>query len=248
MCFHTYQDEKARDDNKMPKTGRVFATITNLVRKEYTGTASKCPNCSFQHNPEIPCRKCTNYNYLGHFAKDCRAGPRMVTLVNTRNPTVARGVCFECGGTDHYKAACPRLNQAPRPGGNRPNQVMAIEGSQGRRNNGNQARGGAFIMGAEEALQDPNILMGMLTQNNQYAMTLFDFGADYSFVSTTFKHLLGIEPTDLGFSYEIEIASGQLVEISKVIRDCKLEIEGHTCNIPYFQVIFDVIYFTSFRE
>ncbi|GJU44611.1 hypothetical protein Tco_1201877 [Tanacetum coccineum] len=36
----------------------------------------------------------------------------------------------------------------------------------------------------------------------------------------------GIEPSDLGFSYEIEIASGQLVEIDKVMRDCKLEIEG----------------------
>ncbi|GKD06274.1 reverse transcriptase domain-containing protein, partial [Tanacetum coccineum] len=37
-----------------------------------------------------------------------KAGPRMVTLVNARNPTTARGTCFECGGTDHYKAACPR--------------------------------------------------------------------------------------------------------------------------------------------
>ncbi|GJY65484.1 putative reverse transcriptase domain-containing protein [Tanacetum coccineum] len=43
-----------------------------------------------------------------------------------------------------------------------------------------------------------------------FATTLFDSGADYSFVSTTFIPLLGIEPSDLGFSYEIEIASGQL--------------------------------------
>nr|GEX21248.1 hypothetical protein [Tanacetum cinerariifolium] len=42
--------------------------------------------------------------------------------------------------------------------------------------------------------------------------------ADYSFVSTTFIPLLGIEPCELRFSYEIEIASGQLVEINKVIR------------------------------
>nr|GEX76928.1 reverse transcriptase domain-containing protein [Tanacetum cinerariifolium] len=45
------------------------------------------------------------------------------------------------------------------------------------------------------------------------------------FVSTTFLPLLGIEPSDLRFSYEIEIASGQLVETDKVIRGCKLEIE-----------------------
>ncbi|GKE80655.1 hypothetical protein Tco_1550655, partial [Tanacetum coccineum] len=38
-----------------------------------------------------------------------------------------------------------------------------------------------------------------------------------SFVSTTFKPLLGIEASELGFRYEIEIASGQLVEIDKKV-------------------------------
>ncbi|GKD34923.1 putative reverse transcriptase domain-containing protein [Tanacetum coccineum] len=52
------------------------------------------------------------------------------------------------------------------------------------------------------------------------------------------------EPSDLGFSYEIEIASGQLVEIDKVIRGCKLEIEGHMFDInliPFGSESFDVI-------
>nr|GEU28737.1 putative reverse transcriptase domain-containing protein [Tanacetum cinerariifolium] len=61
--------------------------------------------------------------------------------------------------------------------------------------------------------------------NHHYATTLFDFDADYSFVSTTFIPFLDIEPSDLGFSYEIKIASGQLVKIDKVIRGCKLEIK-----------------------
>ncbi|GJX24342.1 reverse transcriptase domain-containing protein, partial [Tanacetum coccineum] len=78
----------------------------------------------------------------------------------------------------------------------------------GRGNQGNQARGRAFMLGAEEAHQDPNIVMGTFTLNNHYATTLFDSGADYSFVSTTFILLLDIEPSELGFSYEIEIASG----------------------------------------
>nr|GFB04267.1 putative reverse transcriptase domain-containing protein [Tanacetum cinerariifolium] len=66
--------------------------------------------------------------------------------------------------------------------------------------------------------------------------TLFDSGADNRFVSTTFIPLLDIEPSDLCFSYEIKIASGQLVEIDKVIKGCKLEIEGHvfdTSLIPF---------------
>ncbi|GJX20830.1 putative reverse transcriptase domain-containing protein [Tanacetum coccineum] len=80
-------------------------------------------------------------------------------------------------------------------------------------NNGNQARGRAFMLGAEEARQDPNIMTG-------------------------------IEPSDLGFSYEIKIASEQLVEINKVIKGCKLEIDGHVFNInliPFRSGSFDVI-------
>ncbi|GKC18204.1 putative reverse transcriptase domain-containing protein [Tanacetum coccineum] len=114
----------------------------------------------------------------------------MVNLQNAKNLTAARGVCYECGGTDHYKSACSRSNRAPGQGGNRPNQAMAIEGGQGRGNNGNPARGRAFVMGAEEARQDPNIMTGTFSLNNHYATMLFDSGADYSFVSTTFVPLV----------------------------------------------------------
>ncbi|GKE41051.1 hypothetical protein Tco_1464456 [Tanacetum coccineum] len=87
--------------------------------------------------------------------------------------------------------------------GNHQNQVVAVNGGQGRGNLGNQARGKAFMLGAEEARQDPNIVMGTFTLNDHYSTTLFNSSADYSFVSTTFIPLLGIEPNDLGFSYEI---------------------------------------------
>ncbi|GJW60626.1 putative reverse transcriptase domain-containing protein [Tanacetum coccineum] len=98
---------------------------------------------------------------LGRSTRDCWVGPRMVNLLNFRNPTAARRACFECGGTDHYKAACPMLNRTLAQGGNRPNQVLAVDGGRGRRNS-------------------------TFTLNNHYATTLFDFGADYTFVSTTF--------------------------------------------------------------
>ncbi|GKD32922.1 hypothetical protein Tco_1248431 [Tanacetum coccineum] len=68
----------------------------------------------------------------------------MVTPLNARNPTAAYGAYFECGGTDHYKATCPRLNQAPGQGGNRPNQALAIDEGQGHGNNGNPASGRAL--------------------------------------------------------------------------------------------------------
>nr|GEX14500.1 putative reverse transcriptase domain-containing protein [Tanacetum cinerariifolium] len=105
-----------------------------------------------------------------------------------------------------------------------------------------KTKGKAFMLGAEEARQDQNIVTGTFTLNDHYATTLFDSGADYIFVSTTFIPILDIEPSDLGFSYEIEIASGQLVEIDKVIRWCKLEIEGHVFDInliPFESESFD---------
>ncbi|GJY65814.1 hypothetical protein Tco_0468052, partial [Tanacetum coccineum] len=74
-------------------------------------------------------------------------------------------------------------------GGCDPHQVVAANGGHSCGNQGNQARGRAFMLGAEEARQDPNIVTD-------------------------------IEPSDLGFNYEIEIASGQLVEIDKVWIGC----------------------------
>nr|GEV94641.1 hypothetical protein [Tanacetum cinerariifolium] len=192
------KDRNVRDDNKRTKTGNAFATTTKPVRRENTG----------------------------HLAKDCRVVPRNVNPVNARNPAAACGEFFECGDTNHYKSACPMLNRAQGPGVNRQNQALAIDEGQGRGNNGNQARGRVFMLGAKEAHQDPNIIVtGTFSLNNHYATTLFDSGADYSFVSTTLIPLLGIKPSDLRFSFEIEIASGQLVEIDKVIEGCKLEID-----------------------
>ncbi|GKE00484.1 putative reverse transcriptase domain-containing protein [Tanacetum coccineum] len=136
------------------------------------------------------------------------------------------------------------LNQAQRPGGNHQNQVVAVNGGQCRGSNGNQACGRAFMLGAKEARQDPNIMTSTFTLNNHYSTTLFNSGADYSFVSTTFIPMLGVEANDLGFSYEIKIASGQLIEIDKVIKGYKLEIEGYEFDInliPFRSGSFDAI-------
>ncbi|GJS99709.1 putative reverse transcriptase domain-containing protein [Tanacetum coccineum] len=145
------------------------------------------------------------------------------------NPVILQGIVELCLGMP----ACPRLNKAQGPGGNRPNQVVANNRVQGRRNQGNQARGRAFMLRVEEARKDLNIMTGTFTLNNHFATTLFDSGADYNFVSTTFIPLLGIEPSELGFRYEI-----------KVIKGCKQEIDGHVFDIdfiPFGHGSFDVI-------
>ncbi|GKF22111.1 hypothetical protein Tco_0074433, partial [Tanacetum coccineum] len=207
------KDRNGKDDNKRTRTGNAFATIVNPVGRENTGTYPKCNTCNSYYVPGGPYRTCFNSNRPGHLAKDYRGVLRNVNYVNARNLTVK--ACYECGSTDHVRSASPRLNRAQGPEEHRPNQVAANNEGQGHGNQGNQVRGKAFMLGAEKARQDSNIVTGTFTLNNHFATTLFDSHADYSFVSTTFIPLLGLEPIDLGFKYEIEIASSHLVEIDK---------------------------------
>nr|GEY82721.1 retrotransposon protein, putative, Ty3-gypsy subclass [Tanacetum cinerariifolium] len=219
---------------KRTRTGNAFATIANPVGRENAVAWPKCVTCNSYHAPKGPYRTYFNCNRLGHMAKDCRGVPSNVNHVNARNPPVR--ACYEC--------ACPRWNKAQKPRENRPNQVVSNNEGQGHGNQKNQARGRAFMLGAEEVRQDPNIMTGTFTLNEHFATTLFDSGADYSFVSTTFIPLLGLEPSELGFIYEIEIASEQLVEIDKVIKGCRLEIKSHVFDIdliPFGHGSFDVI-------
>nr|GEU39005.1 hypothetical protein [Tanacetum cinerariifolium] len=65
---------------------------------------------------------------------------------------------------------------------------------------------------------------GRGNQRNQARGRAFMLGAKEACQDSNI--MTDIEPSDLGFSYEIEIASRQLVEFDKVIRGCNLEIEG----------------------
>ena len=123
------KDRNVRNDNKRGRTGVVFATTANPVRKGYNGTSPKCAECNYHHSPETPCHLCFNCNRPGHMSKDCRA-PQMVNPVNARDPNATPRACYECGSTDHLKPTCPRLNGAQRPVGNQPNQSAAVDRGQ----------------------------------------------------------------------------------------------------------------------
>nr|GFC94799.1 putative reverse transcriptase domain-containing protein [Tanacetum cinerariifolium] len=63
------------------------------------------------------------------------------------------------------------------------------------------------------------------------------------------------KPNDLGFRYEIKISRGQLVKIDKVIKRCKLAIEGHVFDIeliPFrhgsFNVIIDMDWLSNHKD
>ncbi|GKC88613.1 hypothetical protein Tco_1149262, partial [Tanacetum coccineum] len=70
----------------------------------------------------------------------------------------------------------PQIRQGSEE--NRPNQVAANNGGQGSGNQGNQARGRAFMLGAEEARQDPNIMTGckLEIEGHVFDIDLIPFG------------------------------------------------------------------------
>ncbi|GJZ60658.1 putative reverse transcriptase domain-containing protein [Tanacetum coccineum] len=114
----------------------------------------------------------------------------------------------------------PKMQRSPGQVGN----PLALEGNRNARNNGNPARGRAFNINATDALQDPNVVMGTFSLNDHFATALFNFGADFSFISTNFTPLLNVKPSIVNPGYVIEVADGKKVEVDKIIRDCKLEL------------------------
>ncbi|GKA04641.1 reverse transcriptase domain-containing protein, partial [Tanacetum coccineum] len=167
-------DDAVRDE-KLSKSG------DKRKGDVYKGNLPKCAKCDGHHQEYVPCRTCFKCNRTDHFARDCRGVAIRAASVNVVNPKA----CYECERLDHLRNMCPRLNRAPGQVQNHPNQVLAIGGNNPNRgNNSNPTRGRAFLLGANEAKQNPNVVSGTFSLNNHFATVLFDSGADYSFVST----------------------------------------------------------------
>ncbi|GKC79154.1 putative reverse transcriptase domain-containing protein [Tanacetum coccineum] len=80
--------------------------------------------------------------------------------------------------------------------------------------------------------------------NNRLASTLFDTGADWSFISFVFSSLIDIAHTPLENNYDVELADRKLVGIDTIIRGCTLNFLNHPFNIDLMPVelgSFDVI-------
>ncbi|GJY63550.1 reverse transcriptase domain-containing protein [Tanacetum coccineum] len=215
-------------DNKKAKTGTGFVA-TAPPRNETVGYYPRCSKCYTHHPENRTCRLCFNCQKPGHFAKDCRAPNRQAAPVNAVRMNNNPRVCHECGSPDHFRNTCPKLNRAPGQTGNQ----LAIEGSRNNRSNGNQVRGRAYNVNvnAMEAVQDPNVVTGTFSLNDHFVPSIFDSGADFSFISTEFAPLLNVKPSIVNPGYVIEVADGKKVEVDRVICDCKLELGSSLFSI-----------------
>nr|KAJ0217753.1 hypothetical protein LSAT_V11C300154670 [Lactuca sativa] len=164
-------------------------------RKQYSGPLPKCNKCNFHHKGACPV--CQNCKQTGHYSKYCK--------VNKEE----KRACYECTSTDHLRRACPKLNKGPGNNG----QGQARQNFQG--NHVGRPRGVAFVIGAEEARQNPEVITGTFLLNNHFASVIFDAGADRSFVSLAFRPLIGLKSKKMRNSYAIELADGNGLVMQK---------------------------------
>ncbi|GKE38539.1 putative reverse transcriptase domain-containing protein [Tanacetum coccineum] len=175
------KSESVEKDEKKAKGGRGFVAIVP------------------------PRRENGNFPKSGHMARDCRAPVRHAEPIRAVRPRNGQRACYECGILDHLCPNCPKWNRKRNQSGNQ----LALEGNRNTRGNENRARGRACNVNAVDALQDPNVVTGMYSLNNLYAIVLFDSGVDFSFISTKYVPLLNAKPSFANPGYVIEVANGQ---------------------------------------
>ncbi|GKB07212.1 putative reverse transcriptase domain-containing protein [Tanacetum coccineum] len=90
-----------------------------------------------------------------------------------------------------------------------------------------KAKGRAYNMTTNEAMETQDVVSGTFLINNIYANVLFDSGANRSFVSATFFHYLNKDACRLDRAFIVETANGKEVKISKIFEDCSINIDGN---------------------
>ncbi|KAD6454703.1 hypothetical protein E3N88_09409 [Mikania micrantha] len=205
--------------NQSKQTVKNYGAVTT-EKKTYIGQSPKCTRCSFHHTGQCP--TCANCNRVGHYTKYCNLPARQPNQAPQQTTQTNRS-CYKCGSPDHLIRNCPNNNNT---------------------NQGNEARGRAFQIGATEARHDANIVTGTFLLNNLYASVLFDTGADKSFISPEFASLLSLPAVELETPYVIELANGKLIKTNSVIQGCSLNLNDHLFNIDLLPIelgSFDVV-------
>nr|GEU69101.1 hypothetical protein [Tanacetum cinerariifolium] len=140
----------------------------------------------------------------------------------------------------HFRKDFPKLKNQSCANQKR-NRVGNKTGNQ---TGGNEATATAYAIGGGGTNLYSNVVTGTFLLNNCYASMLFDFGADRSFVSSTFSALLDVAPFTLETSYAVELSDGRVSKTNVVLRGCTLGLLGHPFDVDLMPVelgSFDII-------
>nr|GEZ06772.1 putative reverse transcriptase domain-containing protein [Tanacetum cinerariifolium] len=162
-----------------------------------------------------PCTiRCRVYNKIGHLTKNCK-NKGPATGSNLQPVSVIFHACREKG---HYQSQCSKTNI--------------------------NANGRTYPLRDKNAHQDLNVVTGTFLLNHRPTRTLFDSGADRSFVSISFASMLNIPSITLDTTYNIKMANGNLISTNTVIQGCTLTLLNQPFKINLMPIklgSFDVI-------
>nr|GEX11900.1 putative reverse transcriptase domain-containing protein [Tanacetum cinerariifolium] len=101
-----------------------------------------------------------------------------------------------------------------------------------------------YLLRDKNAHQDPNVVTCMFLLNHHPTRTLFDSGADKSFVSISFASMLNIPSITLDTTYNIKMADGNLISTNTVFQGCTLTLLNQPFEIDFMPIklgSFDVV-------
>nr|GEV87834.1 hypothetical protein [Tanacetum cinerariifolium] len=191
--------------------------------KSYAATPTK--NRGYTGNRPL-CQRCTLHhtgpctircrvcNKIGHLTKNCKN--KGPAIGSNLQPVSV--ICYACGEKGHYRSQCSKTN------------IHANERT--------------YLPRDKNAHQDPNVVTGMFLLNHRPARTLFDSGADRSFVSISFASMLNISSITLDTTYNIEMDNGNLISTNTVIQGYTLTLLNQPFEIDLMPIklgSFDVV-------
>nr|GEU59593.1 hypothetical protein [Tanacetum cinerariifolium] len=104
------------------------------------------------------------------------------------------------------------------------------------------ANGRTYLLRDKNAHQDPNVVTGTFLLNHRPARTLFDSGADRSFISISFASMLNIPSITLDTTYNVKMADGNLISTNTVIQGCTLTLLNQPFKIDLLPIKLDSFY------
>nr|GEZ96646.1 reverse transcriptase domain-containing protein [Tanacetum cinerariifolium] len=152
---------------------------------------------------------CRVCNKVGHLTKNCR-NKGPATGSNLQLVSV---ICHACGEKGDYRSQCSKTN------------INANERT--------------YLLRDKNAHQDQNVVTGMFLLNHCPARTLFDSGADISFVSISFASMLNIPSITLDTTYNIEMTDGNLISTNTVIQGYTLTLLNQPFKIDLMPIKLD---------
>ncbi|XP_022002269.1 uncharacterized protein LOC110899688 [Helianthus annuus] len=218
---HKITDQEVESGNLPPRVSATTSTATATTpasdnKRKWNDTDKATSASQPQKRPE------TSNNRSFSQSSSVNQGPG--GSQNQGSYVGKKPQCSKCG-YHHYGQCvracrrCEKLNQNANGNNRQNNNSNAGNNNNNGNNGGSGARGRVFMIGAEDARNDGNVV-------------------------TEFSQRLGSTPTPLEVKQAVELADGKMIEASHVHFGCKLDLVGQIFDIDLLPITlgsFDIV-------